>query len=60
MLACLTLLFYDYLLTLEDEVGYPIDVHLKWVYHPRERSNSSGAGGDRGVWRECHLLYDIC
>jgi len=60
MLACLIILFYDYLLTLGDEVSSPVNVPNRQAYHYCGRLNAFGVGRNRGVRREHHSPYDIC
>ena len=59
-MAASAIFFYDYLLTLADEVRGAISVALCIVYHPCERSNLLGTGRNHGVRREYHLPYVIC
>ena len=56
-MASATILFYDYLLTLADEVSQAIDVALRLAYHNCERLNLLGMGRKRGVRKEHHLPY---
>ena len=58
MVASATILFYDYLLTLADEVSQEaISIALHSVYCHGNRSNTFGMGGKRGVRGEHDLLY---
>ena len=55
-LAVATLFFYDYFLTLADEVSHLIGITFRQAYHPScERSNTLGVVGNHGVRREHHL-----
>ena len=59
-MAVNTILFYDYLLTLPDEVSCAASVTSCLAYRPGERSNTLGVvGGNHGVRREHRLLYHI-
>jgi len=50
--AAAAILFYDYFLTLADEVGYTIRLALRWAYRLScERSNTLGMGGNHWVRR---------
>ena len=48
-LAVIALFFYDYVLTVVDEVSHVVDVTFHSIYHPSERQNLPGTGGNRGV-----------
>ena len=60
MLAAATILFYDYLLTLGDEVSRPIGVTIYPAYYHGERSNLLGMVRNHGVRREHHLAHLVC
>ena len=57
MFATTAILFYDYLLTLADEVCKATGAALRSTHHPCERSNSLGMGRNHGVRGEHHLPY---
>ena len=57
-IAVATILFYDFFLTLADEVSYVVSVSFRYTYCPScERLNTSGKGESHGVRREDHLSY---
>ena len=56
-IAAATVFFYDFLLTLADEVSHVVSVTLCRVRYPScERSNMLGTGGNHGVRRERLLV----
>ena len=56
IIAVAAILFYDFFLTLDDEVSHIITVSIRYVYSPsRERSNMFGTGGNHGVRTDNHL-----
>ena len=57
IVATATILFYDFLLTLGDEVSHVITVSLRYIHSPR--SNTLGTGGNRGVRTENRLSYAV-
>ena len=58
--ATAVILFYDFFLTLGDEVSHIISVSLRYVYSPsRERSDTLGTRGNHGVCTENHSPYAI-
>jgi hypothetical protein len=49
-IAATTVFFYDFFLTLPDEVSHAIGILLRQVYRPVcERLNTLGTGGNHGV-----------
>ena len=53
-----TILFYDFFLTLADEVSHVVGVSFRYTYHTScERSNMLGRGGNRGV---CYVRGTVC
>ena len=53
-----TILFYDFFLTLADEVSYVVSVPFCYTYFSsRTRLNMPGKGGNHGVRREDRLSY---
>ena len=59
-IATATILFYDFLLTLGDEVSHVISVSFAtFIFSCRERSNTLGREGSHGVRRENRLSYGI-
>jgi len=45
-IATTTIFFYDYFLTLSDEVSRVIGVFLRWVYFPSREDRIRLAGGE--------------
>ena len=59
-IAATTIFFYDFFLTLADEVSHIVSISFRYTHYPsRERSNTVGKGGNRGVRREDRLSYGI-
>jgi hypothetical protein len=59
-IAVTTILFYDFLLTLPDEVSHVISIALRQAYHPScDRSNMLGMGRNHGVCRQNRSLCGI-
>jgi len=59
-IATTAIFFYDFFLTLADEVSRVIAVPARQVYRPpRERSNTLGTGGNHGVRGGNHLSHGI-
>ena len=57
-IAATTIFFYDFFLTLPDEVSHVIRVSLRYVYSPsRERSNTLGTGRNHGVRTKNRVSY---
>jgi len=57
-IATFTVFFYDFLLTLADEVGHVLSFSFRYIYWPfRERSNTAGKEGNHGVCREDRLSH---
>ena len=57
-LATSAVFFYEFLLTLEDEVSHIIDASFLCIYClSRERSDTVGREGNHGVCREDRLSY---
>ena len=57
-IAVAAILFYDFFLTLADEVSHVVSVPFRYTYCPsRDRSNTPGKGGNHGVCQEDHLSY---
>ena len=55
----MTVLFYDFLLTLKDEVKNVIGIALQLAYRPFERSNMLGTDINHGVGRKRRSLRGI-
>ena len=56
--AVAVILFYDFFLTLADEVSHFVSVPFRSTYCPsRGRSNTSGKEGNHGVRQEDHLSH---
>jgi len=59
-IAATTICFYDFFLTLADEVSHVIGTSPPQAYCPsHERSNTLGAEGNHGVRKEGYSLYGI-
>ena len=59
-LATTVIFFYDFLLTLADEVSHTVGASLHHTHRPsRERSNTLGRGVNHGVRREDQFSYGI-
>ena len=58
--ATTTIFFYDFLLTLPDEVSHVVRTPFHHTYWPScERSNTLGRRGNHGVRREGRTSYGI-
>jgi hypothetical protein len=56
--AVTTILFYDFLLTLPDEVSHAINDALRQPYYlSRDRSDMAGTGPNHGVRTQNHSSY---